>query len=139
MAQTLRDVMTANPRTVDVDDAIIDAARLMRDEDVGALVVTEGGQVNGILTDRDIVVRAVADDRDADQTTVGEIASRELVALSPDDPLERAIEAMRERSVRRLPVVENGDPIGIVSLGDLAIERDSESVLAGISAAPANA
>ncbi|MFN2581298.1 MAG: CBS domain-containing protein [Candidatus Dormibacteria bacterium] len=139
MAQTVRDVMTANPRAVDANDPIIDAARIMRDDDVGAVIVKQdGGRVAGIVTDRDIVVRALADDRDPGETSVGEIASKDLVALSPDDTLERAADVMREKSVRRLPVMQGEQPVGIVSIGDLAIENDSESALADISAAPAN-
>jgi CBS domain-containing protein len=138
MAQTVRDVMTANPRIVDANDAILEAARAMRDDDVGALVVVANGQAEGILTDRDIVVRGVADERQPDETTVGEIATRNLVALNATDTVEQAAALMREHAVRRLPVVENGQTVGIVSLGDLAIERDSQSALAEISAAPAN-
>jgi len=138
MAQTVREVMTPNPRSVDAADTLVDAARLMRDEDVGAVIVRQNDRVEGILTDRDIVVRALADDRDPGETSVSEIASKDLVALSPDAGVERAIELMRERSVRRLPVLDGGEPVGIVSLGDLAIERDSASALAEISAAPAN-
>ena len=138
MAQTVREVMTADPRTVDADDSIADAARLMRDEDVGAVIVLKGRRVDGIATDRDIAIRAVADGRDPRGTTIGEIASRDLVQLTPDESVERAVQLMRERSVRRLPVVEGDQPIGIVSLGDLAIERDSGSALADISSAPPN-
>lgn len=138
MAQTVRDVMTANPRTVDVADSILEAARAMRDEDTGALVVTENGRVVGVVTDRDVVVRAIADDREPGETSVGEILSRDVVTLQPSESVERAVELMRERAVRRLPVVEGDRPVGIVSLGDLAMERDEQSALAQISGAPSN-
>lgn len=138
MAQTVREVMTANPKTVDADDTIVDAARLMRDEDVGAVIVLKGKRVDGIATDRDIAVRAVADSRDPGATSIGEIASTDLVSLSPDDSVDRAVQVMRQRSVRRLPVVDGDRPVGIVSIGDLAVDRDSTSALADISAAQPN-
>ena len=138
MAQAVRDVMSPNPRSIDGDDNLVEAARVMRDADVGAVIVLQGHRVSGLLTDRDIVVRALADERDPAATRAGEIASRDVVALGPEDSIERAVELMSERSVRRLPVIEGDTPVGIVSLGDLAIERDSTSALAEISAAPAN-
>jgi CBS domain-containing protein len=136
--QTVRDVMTSDPATVESSASAVEAAAAMRDNDIGAIVVTDGDQACGIVTDRDIVVRAVADGRDPGELKVEEICTTEVATLSPDDPVERAVAEMRERDVRRLPIVENGRAVGIVSLGDLAIERDSDSVLADISAAPAN-
>ena len=139
MAQSIREVMTPDPTTVQARDSVVDAARVMRDEHVGAAIVLEEGQVAGILTDRDIAVRAVAEGRDPEKTTVGEICSRDIVALAPDQTVEEAIEVVRDRDVRRVPVVdEDGQQVGIVSLGDLAIERDPDSALAEISAAPPN-
>ena len=138
MAESIREVMTRDPRTVEIDDPVIDAARIMRDDDVGAVVVMEQDQLAGIVTDRDIVVRAVAEGRDPSQTKVSEICSRDVTTLSSEDSIKDAIKTMREHDVRRLPVTENGRPVGIVSLGDLAIARDPESVLADISAAPPN-
>ena len=138
MAQTVREVMTADPRTVDADDTIADTARLMRDEDVGAVIVLNGQRIEGIATDRDIAVRAVADGRDPQGTSIGEIASRDLVQLAPDETVDRAVQLMRERSVRRLPVVDGDRPVGILSLGDLAVERDRGSALADISSAQPN-
>jgi CBS domain-containing protein len=123
---------------VDADDTIVDAARIMRDADVGAVIVLQGRRVSGIATDRDIAVRAVADGRDPSGTTIAEIASKDIVALSPDEPIDRAVQVMREKAVRRLPVVEGDRPVGIVSIGDLAIQRDSESALADISASSPN-
>jgi CBS domain-containing protein len=110
----------------------------MRDGNIGDVVVLEEDRIQGILTDRDIVVRALADGRDPARTTVGEICSRELTTLSPDDAIGDAERIMRDKAVRRLPVVEGGRPVGIVSLGDLAVERNPESALGGISAAPPN-
>src|SRR5579872_6812078 len=105
MAQTVRDVMTANPRTVDANDSIEEAARIMRDGDVGAVIVLRGQRVDGIATDRDITVRAIADGRNPAGTTIGEISSGDPTSVKPDDTVEQAITLMRQRSVRRLPVV----------------------------------
>ena len=138
MAQTLKDLMTPNPLTVTAGTTIVDAAQQMRDRGIGDVIVTDGGKVCGIVTDRDIVVRAVADGGEPTTTTVGDICSRDLVTLSPGADVTEAVTLMRERALRRLPVVENGKPVGIVSIGDLAIERDEDSALADISAAPPN-
>lgn len=138
MAQTLKDLMTPNPTTVSTSTPVLEAARTMRDEDIGNVIVTDGDQVCGIVTDRDIVVRAIADGHDPQSCTIGDICSADLVTVSPDDDVQQAITLMRERALRRLPVVENGRPVGIVSLGDLAIEGEGESALADISAAPPN-
>jgi CBS domain-containing protein len=100
--------------------------------------VEDDGQVRGIVTDRDIVVRAVADGRDPASTTLGEVGSTDVVALSPDDTVERAVEIMRQKAIRRVPVVEGGRAVGIVSIGDLAAERDPDSALADISSARPN-
>ena len=138
MAQYLRDIMTQKPLTVETTDTVTAAARSMRDGNIGDVVVLEDGRIQGILTDRDIVVRVLAEGRDPAQTTVGEICSRELTTLSPADPIGKAVKIMRDKAIRRLPVVEGERPVGIVSLGDLAVERDPESILGGISAAPPN-
>lgn len=138
MARYLRDIMTQRPVTVQATDTVTAAARSMRDGNIGDVVVLEEDRIQGILTDRDIVVRVLAEGRDPAQTTVGEICSRELTTLSPSDAIAKAVKIMRDKAIRRLPVVEGERPVGIVSLGDLAVERDPESVLGGISAAPPN-
>jgi CBS domain-containing protein len=138
MARYLREIMTQNPVTVQSTDSVVAAARSMRDGNIGDVVVVERGEIQGILTDRDIVVRALAEGRDPARTTVGEICSRELTTLSPSDAIGDAVTMMREKAIRRLPVVDGGRPVGIVSLGDLAVERDPESALGEISAAPPN-
>ena len=138
MTQNIREVMTSDPRTVKSSDTVVDAARAMREDDFGAAVVVDSGNVRGLLTDRDIVVRAVAEGRDPSQTKVGDIASEDVTTVAPDQDVGDAIRLMREQHIRRLPVVEEGKPVGIVSLGDLAVERDPDSVLADISAAPPN-
>jgi CBS domain-containing protein len=138
MAQTIRDVMTPEPHTVQAGATLADAAAIMRDADIGGVIVLTDGSICGIVTDRDLAVRAVAEGRDPKKTTVGEICSNDLVALSPADSVEDAIGMMREMTIRRLPVVEAGRPVGMVSLGDLAVARDPDSALADISAAPGN-
>jgi CBS domain-containing protein len=135
MARTVDEIMTTNPRTVNVDDTVLDAARVMRDNDIGDVIVVEDGQVAGIVTDRDIVVRAVAEGRDAESTTVGDIATTGTQAMEPEASVDDALRTMREHDIRRLPVVKNGRPVGIISLGDLAVEREPDSTLADISAA----
>ncbi|MFN2590432.1 MAG: CBS domain-containing protein [Actinomycetota bacterium] len=135
--QSIREVMTAAPETVGTGTTVAEAARKMREIDSGAMVVVdEQGKVSGIVTDRDIAVRAVAEGKDPSTTKVGEVASTDLVTLSPTDTVAKAVDLMRQRAVRRLPVVESGKAVGIVSIGDLAIERHPTSALADISAAP---
>jgi CBS domain-containing protein len=139
MVQSIREVMTADPRTIEADAPVAEAAQVMRDADVGSLVVVEGKDVCGIVTDRDIVVRAVADGRDLKQTHVADVCSRELTTLDPTDSVEDAVKLMRQKAVRRLPVLaENGRPVGIVALGDLAVERETDSTLGDISASRSN-
>jgi len=130
------DVMTAMPRTVPPETTLEEAARRMRDSDIGDVLVAEGGgELQGILTDRDIAIRAVADGRDPSTTTVASVMSGDLESVSPSDAIQVAAARMRGANVRRLPVMEAGRPIGIVSLGDLAIATDSGQTLADISVA----
>jgi CBS domain-containing protein len=135
MAQTVEQIMTTNPRTVDVNDTVKDAAQVMRDSDIGNVILIEDGQVTGIVTDRDIAVRAVAEGRDAESTAVSEISTTGIKAIEPNASVDDALRTMREEDIRRLPVVKNGRPVGIVSLGDLAVEREPDSTLADISTA----
>ena len=116
----IKEVMTPNPTACEPSTGIVDVARMMREEDAGAIPIVEGGRLVGMVTDRDIVVRALADGRDPQSTTVGEIASKNVVAVEPDDDLGRALELMGERQVRRLPVVEDDRLIGIVAQADIA-------------------
>lgn len=138
MAQAIREVMTPDPVCVEPHSSAADAARRMRDGDTGAILVAEDGHLKGLLTDRDIVVRAVADGRDPAQVHVHEICTSDIEALQPDDDVDKAIQLMRDKHVRRIPVVDGDRPVGIVSIGDLALERDRQSALADISGAPAN-
>ncbi|HET7171275.1 MAG TPA: CBS domain-containing protein [Gaiellales bacterium] len=135
MSELVKDVMTADPITVAAGDQVVEAAKRMRDAAVGSMIVIDGDEIRGIVTDRDIAVRLVAEGRDPAQTTVQEIVSPDPVTVEPDTAIEDAIGVMSERAIRRLPVVEQGRPVGIVSLGDLAIDRDPGSVLGEISAA----
>ena len=127
--------MTRNPRTVDAGDTIVDAARAMADADIGDVVVLEDGQVTGIVTDRDIAVRAIAEGRDPESTSVGDVCTTGVETIDPGASVDDALRLMREHDIRRLPVVKNGRPVGILSLGDLAVEREPDSTLADISAA----
>ena len=138
MAKTLRDVMSTNPVTLPGTATVADAAARMRDDDIGDVIVLDGDRVAGIVTDRDIVLRAVAEGREARSTSVRDVCSSEVVTLSPDDDVTRATEIMKQKAIRRIPVVENGTPVGIVSIGDLAIEANGERALADISAAKPN-
>jgi CBS domain-containing protein len=138
MARTVSEVMTQKPVALQAGTTLVEATRAMRDHDVGNVVVLKDDSVCGIVTDRDVAIRAVAEGRDPAATVLAEICSQEVVTVAPQDSIERAVELMRERAVRRLPVVENGRPIGIVSIGDLAVERDPASALGQISAADPN-
>jgi CBS domain-containing protein len=138
MAQTIRELMSDGPIGMPKSATIAEAARRMRDENIGDVLVMDGEQMCGVVTDRDIVVRAVALDCDPDATTVDDICSHDLVTVHPQSDVSDAVELMRERAVRRLPVVEDGHAIGMITIGDLAIERDSSTALADISAARPN-
>jgi signal-transduction protein with cAMP-binding, CBS, and nucleotidyltransferase domain len=115
------------------DTLVSDAAKRMKGQDIGDVVVMDDGSLYGIVTD---VVRAIAENRDPRQTRLSDIATTDLVTVRPDDDVDTAIDMMRKNAVRRIPVVEWGKPIGIVSLGDLAQRRDPQSVLGQVSAAP---
>ena len=138
MSQLVQDVMTRDPITIDSGAPIVEAAQKMREADVGPIIVMNDGEFYGIVTDRDITVRGVAEGKDPKTATVGEICSREVATVSPRDKVTMVIDLMEKIAVRRLPVVEDHKPVGIVSLGDLVIEREPDSVLAQISAAPPN-
>jgi CBS domain-containing protein len=137
-SKTVRDVMTRNPVTAESKDSCAFAARKMADANIGDILVQEGGKVSGIVTDRDLVVRAIAKGKDPAKTTVAEVCTKSVATLSPTDDVETAIKVMREKAIRRIPVIEGGKPVGIVSLGDLARDRDPDSVLGRLSAARPN-
>lgn len=138
MAESVRDLMTSDPQRVEVDKTIAGVAQMMRDEDIGDVIVSDGDRLLGVVTDRDIVVRAVAEGLDPVRETVDSVFSGDVTTVSPDTPIEEAVRVMRQNAVRRLPVVDGEQLVGIISLGDLAMARDENSALADISAAPPN-
>ena len=123
MPQTVRDVMTGNLLTVPLEATLVEAARSMRDADIGSVLVMDGDRLHGIVTDRDLVIRGLAEAQDPFATNVGQVCTSSLTTVAPSDSVEAAAEAMRRDSVGRLPVVEDGRPVGIVSAGDLAGDR----------------
>ena len=139
MPQRIHDVMTSHPVTLPGTASVQEAARTMREQAIGDVIVLENNQVCGIVTDRDIVVRSVAEARDPAATTLADICSHALTTVSPEDSIEQAVHLMRAKAIRRLPVVEDGRAVGLVSLGDLAVAREPDSALGEISAAPPNA
>ncbi|MFC4585684.1 CBS domain-containing protein [Sphaerisporangium corydalis] len=138
MSQKVRDVMTHRPICLPADASVAKAARLMRDQAIGDVLVTKDDRLCGVVTDRDIVVRAVAEGRDAESTPLGSLCSSDLFTVRPDQSADEVVRLMREKAVRRVPVVEDGRPVGIVSLGDMALEREPMSPLSEISGAPPN-
>lgn len=136
--QKVREVMTENPVVLQKDASIVEAARLMRDRGIGDVIVVDGERAEGIVTDRDIVIRAVAEGTAPDEVRMEDVLSGDLASVSPDDSVERVIALMREKAIRRVPVVESGRPVGVVSIGDLAVQRDGDSALADISEEPPN-
>lgn len=137
MAQQVHEIMAADPVAVSARATMAEAARLMRDQHVGDLMITEDGKLRGVVTDRDLAVRGLAEERPG-STPVGEVCSPDLVFCRPQDEIDRAVTLMREHAVRRLPVVDGDRLVGVVSLGDLAMERDPRSALSDISAANPN-
>jgi CBS domain-containing protein len=136
MAQSVREIMSSNPTTVRPDTSVVEAARLMASEDVGALPVVDGERLVGMATDRDITLRVVAEGRDPEATTVGEIQSGDLVSVEPDEGLDRALREMAQNQVRRLPVVEGGRLVGILAQADVARnvgDAETGRVVEGIS------
>jgi CBS domain-containing protein len=138
MAQQLREIMTKAPKVLDVDSTIVEAARVMRESDIGMVLVRNQKGVCGVVTDRDLVVRGLAEGCDPARTTLENVYSEHLVKLEASESIENAVNLMRKKAIRRIPVMENGECVGVVSLGDLALERDPSSALGGISAAPPN-
>ena len=133
MGAKVRDVMTPGPVGVDYHQSIGEAARTMRDWGVGAVLVVRDGSLHGLVTDRDLVMRAVAEARGADEP-VGPLSSADLIGVDADTDMREAMRLMREHAVRRLPVLEDGQVTGIVSLGDLAIQDEPALVFAQLSA-----
>ena len=125
MAKSIREAMTSNPCSIDADKSVAYAAKMMRDEDVGIAPVVEGDRLVGVLTDRDIAVRVVAEGLDPEKVKVSEVASRDVVTLDPQQDLDEALRLMARHQVRRLPVVEeDGRLVGVVAQADVAEQGD---------------
>jgi CBS domain-containing protein len=137
MADTVRDLLKGDPVTVEASATVQEAAKLMDEKDIGNVLVVENGEVQGIVTDRDIVVRVLAKGDGAD-ASVREAATTDVEVIAPDTSIDEAVKKMEQGNVRRLPVVDDGKPVGVVSLGDLAQARDKDSALADISSASPN-
>jgi CBS domain-containing protein len=139
MAQQIREVMSTDPVTIPSTAGVIEAAQAMEKSHIGdVIVLDESSELCGIVTDRDIALRVAAQGRDPAGTKLGEVCSRDIASLTPNDTVGDAVRLMTEKAIRRLPVIDEGKPVGIVSLGDLAATEDPESGLADISEAPPN-
>jgi CBS domain-containing protein len=126
--------MTPAPQALRADQPLTEAAKTMREKGIGSVLVLDDGALKGLVTDRDIVVRGIAKNKDPGSTPIAEVCSTKLVTVTPEDDTDTVVQRMREAAVRRIPVVEKGRPVGVISIGDLAIERDERSALADISA-----
>ena len=125
MGHSIRDVMTSNPCSIDAEKSVAYAAKMMKEEDVGLAPIVEGDKLVGMLTDRDIAIRVVAEGRNPDQTKVREVASNQVVTIDPQQDLDEALRIMAKHQVRRLPVVEeDGRLVGVVAQADIAREGD---------------
>jgi CBS domain-containing protein len=138
VTRKMRDIMSAAPVCMASGESVSAAAKAMKDRGVGTVLVLFDGRFSGLVTDRDITVRVLAEDRDPLTTRVGDICSGELAVLSPDDDVEQAGRLVRERAIRRIPIMEDDTPVGVVSIGDLALEQDERSALSSVSAARPN-
>jgi CBS domain-containing protein len=128
MGKKIREVMTPAPETIQADRSASDAAKKMKEADAGMIPVMDNGNLLGTVTDRDIAVRVVAEGKDPQSTTVGEIASRDVVTVQPDESLDDALKKMAKHQVRRLPVVEDGRLVGVVAQADVAREGNEQAV-----------
>jgi CBS domain-containing protein len=137
----IKDIMTKNVQALSRQANLREVASLMKEWQIGDVIVTdEAGKLFGIVTDRDLVVRVIAEGRDPQKVSAGEICSQsDLVTLDTDATIEDAVELMRDKAIRRIPVVKSGAPVGIVSIGDLAQAKDPQSALGKISGAPPSA
>jgi CBS domain-containing protein len=123
---SVRDAMTENPRSIGASASVVEAARLMRDQHIGSLPITDDEKLVGMITDRDIATRVVAEAADPETTSVGDIHSRDIISVEPDKDLEEALQLMARHQVRRLPVVENGRLVGIVAQADIALKENEQ-------------
>jgi CBS domain-containing protein len=127
MAKSVRDTMTENPRSIKASTSVVEAARLIREDHIGSLPITDDEQLVGMITDRDITTRVVAEATDPMKISVGDIYSRDLITVEPDKDLDEALELMARHQVRRLPVVENGKLVGIVAQADIALRENEKT------------
>lgn len=132
---TVSEYMATDLVTRDATDTVRTAAQAMDTEEIGDVLVMKDGELCGIVTDRDLVVRVLAEGKDADDTTLDQVCSHEVTTTTPDADLNDVGVQMREQAIRRMPVVDDGEVVGILSIGDLAIVLDEDSALAEISAA----
>jgi CBS domain-containing protein len=137
MAKSVRDAMTGDPRSIGATASVVEAARLMREQDIGSLPITDDEKLVGMITDRDITMRVVAEAADLKATSVGDVFSRDLISVEPDEDLQEALQLMARHQVRRLPVVENDRLVGIVAQADIALgenEKKTGELVEAISA-----
>jgi CBS domain-containing protein len=137
MTRKVRDIMSAAPVCMAATESVSAAAKVMKERGIGTVLVVSGGRLEGLVTDRDITIRVLAENRDPATTRLGDICTGELAVLRPDDDVQHAARLVRERAVRRLPVIADGVPVGVVSIGDLALDRDERSARSEISATAA--
>jgi CBS domain-containing protein len=126
MAKSVRDAMTGDPRSIGATASVVEAARLMREQHIGSLPITDGEKLVGMITDRDITTRVVAEAADPKVTSVEDVYSRDLVSVEPDNDLQEALQLMARHQVRRLPVVENDRLVGIVAQADIALGENEK-------------
>ena len=126
MAKSVRDAMTGDPRSIGATASVVEAARLMREAHIGSLPITDGDKLVGMITDRDITTRVVAEAADPNATSVGDVYSQDLISVEPDDDLKEAVQLMARHQLRRLPVVENDRLVGIVAQADIALADDQK-------------
>jgi CBS domain-containing protein len=124
MAKSVRDEMTEDPRSIGASASVVEAARLMREQHIGSLPVTDDEQLLGMITDRDITTRVVAEAADPKTTPVADVCSRDVISVEADKDREEALELMARHQVRRLPVVESGRLVGIVAQADIALTEN---------------
>lgn len=123
----ISEIMTRDPKTARLDSTLEEIATLMKDEDVGAIpIVDDDDELVGIVTDRDIIVRCVAEGKEASDTTVEDIFTEELATIEPDADVQQAARLMAEKQIRRLPVVRDGELIGMVSIGDISVKHEDD-------------
>ncbi len=127
MGKSVRDTMTENPRSINASASVVEAARLMREEHIGSLPITDQEQLVGMITDRDITMRVVAEAADGMKSSVGDVSSRDLITVEPDNDLDKALQLMARHQVRRLPVVEDGRLVGIVAQADIALSENEKA------------